>query len=499
MVPADHLPPESALNGVETGQLQRPVRVGLIDGSERTLNGLQGLFGGGEVTALDHFGVAEPRLPEVERLTVVHGSIVAHLNDCSYVQTGMYPDHVRWPWTRKPEQRAYSVADPAVAELLGFVGFGHNASGVAVSEHTALTLSAVWRSVSLIAGTTASLPLRTLRTNPDGTRERTGSFLDNPGGDRMTPFEWKETVLLHLLLHGNAYLQHVYNGAGAIAGLYPIHPLAVTVEEDLRVPGGKKFSVQLGDGTRREFDADTLTHIPGLCGDGIKGMSPIQFARNSFGTSIAGERSAARMFRNGALVSGIVTPEEDLDEDQAKAVKESLASTMMGEEHAGDIAVVSTKLKFQQWSLSAQDAQFLQSRTFQVEEVGRWYGIPPHLLGQTEKSTSWGTGIEEQNRGLARYTLTPWTTRIEQRLSRLLTSSRIVEFDYSALLQPSPEDEITLLIEQVNAGLLTPDEARRIRNLPPLKNGLGNLPRIPTASSEPARSGPDDPYDSGGS
>jgi HK97 family phage portal protein len=129
---------------------------------------------------------------------------------------------------------------------------------------------------------------------------------------------------------------------------------------------------------------------------------------------------------------------------------------------------VNRALKFTPWTMSAEDAQFMQSRSFQVEEIARWFGIPPHLLGLTEKATSWGAGIETQNRGLARNVLAPWGKRFEERLSRLLPNPRFVEFDFAALERPNPEVEIDLLIRQVEAGLLTVNEARAIRNLPPL-------------------------------
>jgi HK97 family phage portal protein len=174
------------------------------------------------------------------------------------------------------------------------------------------------------------------------------------------------------------------------------------------------------------------------------------------------------MFANGALVSGLVTPEDDLTEDEAKAIKDNLRRKMQGESNAGDIAVINRKLKFTPWSMNATDAQWLESRAFQVEEVARWFGVPPHLLAQTEKQTSWGQGVSEQNRGLARYCLQPWTTRIEEVLSRLLPAGRKTEFDYAAFVKPSLKEEVDLLIAQVQAGLLTVDEARAIRNMPPL-------------------------------
>lgn len=390
-------------------------------------------------------------------------------------------------WLRRtnaaPVERRYSAADPFLATMLGY-NTG-NVSGQNVNETTSLALSAVWRSVSLISGSIASLPMRTLVTDKDGRTERAASFLDNPAGpDRQTPYEWVELCLFHLLLHGHAFAAHVYNGGGALSGLQLIHPQAVTVERDDSVPGGKLFKVRLDGGESREFDSTQMTDIPAMSTDGLRGLSPISVARNSLGTGIAADRSAARMFGNGALISGLVTPtEDDLTEDEAKIIKASITSKMLGEENAGDIAVINRKLSFQPWSLSAEDAQFIQSRSFQIDEVGRWFGVPPHLIGLTEKATSWGTGIAEQNRGLARYTLTPWTARIEQRLSRLIPAGKKCEFDYTSFIKPAPEDEIRLLIEQVNSGLLTLNEAREIRNLPPVPTG--ELIRTPPGAIPP--------------
>lgn len=139
---------------------------------------------------------------------------------------------------------------------------------------------------------------------------------------------------------------------------------------------------------------------------------------------------------------------------------------------------VNRSLKFTPWTMPAVDAQFIESRVHQVEEVSRIFGIPPHLLGQTEKQTSWGSGVTEQNRGLARYTLMPWTSRIEQRLSRLMGNGQLCEYDYAGLLQGSAQEELQMLIDQVGADLLTVDEARRVRNLepaPPTTDSGGSL------------------------
>jgi len=376
----------------------------------------------------------------------------------------------------------FSIGDPALAEFFGMQG--QSLAGVSVTETTAVGLTAVFRAVSIISGTIAGLPLRSYRTLPDGTRQRVPTFLDNPSGPGgpYTQFEWLELVLVHLLLHGNCYLRHVYNGAGAIVGLLPLPPAAVTVkpitnEEELANYGGpdgtytKWFEIQTAHGPPRELTCADLTHIPGLGSDGIQGFSPIEVHRQALGTGIAGDRAAARLFGRGLLFGGLVSGDDGLSRDDAEEAVAALRERMSGTDHTGDIVFLNAQLKFSPWTIPPADAQFIESRSHQVEEVCRIYGVPPHLVGLTEKQTSWGTGVEEQNRGLARYTLMPWTTRLEQRLSMLLTRPTICEFDYAGLLQPAPEVEIPLLISQVAAGLLTMDEARRIRNLPPLPAG----------------------------
>lgn len=378
---------------------------------------------------------------------------------------------------------SYSIGDPALAEFMGMAG--KVLSGVSVNESSAIGLTAVFRAVSIISGTIAGLPLRAYRTLADGTRERVdGTLVDRlsgPGGP-YTQFEWVELVMVHSLLHGNAYLQHVTNGAGATVGLLPILPSAVSVRpiqttEELARYGGpdgtfrKWFEVSLADGSRRELTCDELTHIPALGTDGLRGLSPIEAHREAIGTGIAGDRAAARLFGSGLLLAGLVSGDEGMKRDEAEEALAQLKAKMAGSDHAGDIAFINAQLKFTPWSIPPQDAQFVESRVHQVEEVSRIFGVAPHLLGQTEKQTSWGTGVAEQNRGLARYTLMPWTSRLEQRLSLLLPRPVFCEFDYAGLLQPAPEVEIPLLISQVAGGLLTVDEARRIRNLPPLPPG----------------------------
>jgi len=371
----------------------------------------------------------------------------------------------------------YSISDPRLAELFHYGPV--NSSGQTVNEATALGISAVWRAVAVVSGTVAQLPLRTVREVTPGVYQRTSSFLDKPGGQYgPTAFEWKETVLAHLLLHGNAFLAHMYGGAGQLLALVALHPLAVSIvlphpDDPVQPLGGKWFDAHLIDGTTERFDAATMTHIPGLSLDGIRGISVVEYARNSLGTAIAGDQAAAALYGSGLTVAGLITPdEEDPDWEDASFIKSEVNQALTGNANMGKIAILPRKLKFQQMSMSAEDIQFLQSRQFSVEEVARWFGVPPHLLMQTDKQTSWGAGVEAQNRALGRTVLAPWATRIEQRLSRLLPNPRFVEFDFTSLERPDPATEITLLLAQTgNKPILTQNEARAIRNLPPVPGG----------------------------
>lgn len=399
--------------------------------------------------------------------------------------------------TRASTGPSFSIGDPALAEFFGMSG--SSLAGVSVTESTAIGLTAVYRAVSIISGTIAGLPLRSFRTDSDGQRQPVPSFLDNPSGPGgpYTQFEWLELVMTHLLLHGNAFLQHLYNGAGAIVGLLPVLPSAVTVkpiqnEDELANYGGpdgtyrKYFEIQLADGSRRDLTCAELTHIPALGTDGIRGLSPLEMHRQALGTGIAGDRAAARLFGSGLLLGGLVSGDENMDQDDARQAAADLKARMAGTDHAGDIVFLNAALKFTPWTIPPVDAQFLESRVHSVVEVCRIYGVPKQLLMEDGAST-WGSGVAELLRWMARTTLMPWTTRLEQRLSGLLTRPTSCEFDYKGLLQPAPEVEIPLLISQLQAGLLSMDEVRRMFNLPPLPAGSPAAP--PSPGPAPAGAG----------
>lgn len=386
-----------------------------------------------------------------------------------------------WSWSRQqPENVSRSIADPTLASLFS-PGGTVDLSGIPVGEQNVLGLSAMFRAVSLISQQLAMLPMPTFEPGPDGTPAPVRSIFDDPDGpDGQTVFEWKESLFANAIIHGRAYALMIKYAAGGVARLCVIHPLCVRTEEpsleeyrarldpsydgDLRWPkGGLWHTVDLGDGSQIKLDANDILYIPGLSTDAKYPWGLINIARASMRNSIAADKASGNMFVKGALISGVVSPMDEVDaaDFDPNEIRRQLRNAASGPENAGEIAVINRRLNFTPWTMTAVDAQFMQSREFQIEEISRWTGVPPHLLMQTSKQSSWGTGIEEQNRALGRTVLAPWATRFEQRFNRVVASQRYVKVDFRELERPSPQDEQNMLINLVNAGLATPNEARK--------------------------------------
>ncbi len=359
--------------------------------------------------------------------------------------------------------------NPSTGALAGYFGDnGYNDSGESVGEYTAMSFPALYRCVNLIASTVAGLPLKSYRDGDGDVRTEVKTVWDDPGAGLFTPYEFKHLAVTHMCLHGNAFLWHVYSDGGALVGFFPVHPSLVSVRfED----GFRRFKFKIpGDDTQYDLDESDMTQIMFGSLDGLTGLSPLEAERNAIGTAIAGNKAAAKMFQNGLMIGGLVTPEETMTEADGKIVKAGLDAKMTGTANAGQLAFVNRNLKISPWSMNAVDGQFLESREHQVTEIARIYGVPPELLGQTQAS-SWGTGLIELTRGFQRFTLRSYTTPFEQRASLLTRGSSFVEFLYDGLLQGNPAEEIDLLIKQKEAGILTTNEVRAIRNLPPIEGG----------------------------
>ena len=405
---------------------------------------------------------------------------------------------VRATYRNSIENPAVPLTSQSIAE---FLGPGKTSAGVGVNETNSLQMSGVYRAVNLIGGTSAGLPLHAF-TKIDGSPARVGEnsqaaqLLEDPHPD-MTPFELWETVYAHLLLWGNAYLRKVRTRLGVIVELWAIHP--GRVRSGRASDGTKVYAV---DGQHVWTDYEVL-HIPGFGYDGVCGVSPIRLAREGLGLAMAAEGFGARFFASGSLMSGILQTEQRLTQDQANALKASWQAKVAGLGQAHEVAILDAGAKFQQMSVPPGDAQFLESRQFQVTEVARWYGIPPHMLMQTEKSTSWGTGIEQQGLGFVTYTLGPWLRRVEQRLTKMLRPGTVyARYNVQGLLRGDSKAEAEYATAMHGIGVLSTNEIRALKELPPVDGGdvryrplnygvLGQEDPAPKPAAPPADPGDD--------
>ena len=359
----------------------------------------------------------------------------------------------------------------ALTEL--FMGGDHRSSaGVSVNEVKALGIPAVWRAVQLIASTSASLPLHAYQATDGGGRvmKRTGQaamLLDNPHPDQ-TPFELWETAFCHVALWGNAYLRILRNSFGQIRELWLIHPSRVKVGRSSET-GVKLYSI---DGSQDALTDEQILHIPGFGYDGICGVSPIRAARQGLGLALAAEEYGAKFFGSGSLATGILQTEQRLSQPQADALHARWKAKRAGLNSAHEVIVLDSGAKFEQLSIPPEDAQFLQTRSFQVSEIARMFGIPPHMLQDTEKSTSWGTGIEQQSIGFVVYTLRPWLTRFEQRITKILKPEPVyARFSVEGLLRGDSKTRAEFYRRMWEIGVYSTNEIRALEDLPPVEGG----------------------------
>lgn len=366
-----------------------------------------------------------------------------------------------------------SIEDPQVpissSKVIELFGGEKSASGVTVTEKKAAGIPAVWRAVNLIAGTTASLPFGPFRA--DGAARRSVSsgaaaeFMAKPC-KYLTKFELIELLMGYVLLWGNSYSWRDRDGLGRQMGLIPLHPSRV--RPGLTSKGEKVYEL---DGKNGFTDYEIL-HIPGFGFDGIGGISPVSAARQGIGLALAAEEFGARLFANGALSTGILTSDQRLNPEQADALMARWKQKRTGLDKAFDTIVLDSGLKYQQLTIPPEDAQFLESRSFQVSEIARMFGVPPHMLMDTDKATSWGTGIEQQSIGFLVFTLRPWLVRVEQRFTEILKPEPVyAQFTVEGLLRSDSAARAAFYREMWSLGVLSTNEIRALEEMPPVPGG----------------------------
>ena len=381
--------------------------------------------------------------------------------------------------------------------------FGSTNSGKAVNERTAMQTSAVYACVRVLAEAIASLPLHVYQYTPDFTgrpsasKERVSDhplyyLLHDEPNSEMTSFVFRETLMSHLLLWGNAYAQIIRDGRGHPLALYPLLPHKVTVS---RLPNGEliySYRLDYGEDIYKGKNAskgsgntgvhhnntdiskdntiilrkDEILHIPGLGFDGLVGYSPIAMAKNAIGMALATEEYGAAFFANGAQPGGVLEHPGVIKDPQR--VKDSWNAAYQGSGNANRVAVLEEGMKFQSIGIPPEQAQFLQTRKFQLNEIARIFRVPPHMVGDLEKSSF--SNIEQQSLEFVKYTLDPWVVRWEQSLQQALIlpndkGKLFIKFNLDGLLRGDYQSRMKGYSTGIQNGFYSVNDVRQLENM----------------------------------
>jgi HK97 family phage portal protein len=393
------------------------------------------------------------------------------------VKIGPLNINIRW-------ERRSTLANPQ-QWLIEALGGGKAASGVAVNETTAMKSTVVFACVRILAETIASLPLPVYRRLQGGGKERANNhylypLLHDQPNPEMTSFEFRETLMGHLALWGNAYAEIERDGAGRVRALWPLRPDRMQVKRDDQ---GLRYEYLLPDGTMAALRQTNVMHIRGLSGDGIVGYSPIRLAREAIGFSLATEEFGARFFGQGAHPGGIVEYPGKLSDEARKRYKESVQEAYGGLGKAHRLMVLEEGLKYTQVGIPPEDAQFLATREFQAIEIARIFRIPPYLLQDFSRATF--SNVEHTAISFVVHTVRPWLIRIEQAFKRDLFPSPerdtyFAEFLVDGLLRGDIKSRYDAYAVGRNWGWLSADDIRELENMNPLPDGQGKIYLIPT-------------------
>jgi len=364
--------------------------------------------------------------------------------------------------------------------IMRHFGSYDSASGQTVSQTTALQLATVWACVRLISGTVGTLPLPVYRTDARGypvvARDHWLYSLlhERPNAD-MTPCEFWESMTACLLLWGNCYAHKDLEGFRTRA-LTPLRPDHMQVKRD-DVDGFLEYHYHdPRTGALRVYPEEQILHVKGFGLDGLTGLSPIAAARHSLGNAMSVEQTVGHTFRNGLRPSGVVSTKQLLRKDQRVEAREWIEKQVAGLSNAGKLLFLEAGMEYSALSIPPADAQMLETRGYQVEEICRIFGVPPHMVGHMSKSTSWGTGLESQVMGFHTFGLRPTLARIEQACNRALVppgerNSLWCEFKIDGLMRADSAGRAALYSAYSQNGIMTRNEIRALENLPPIVGG----------------------------
>ena len=354
--------------------------------------------------------------------------------------------------------------------------FGSSSAGKRVNERSAMQMTAVYSCVRILSEAIASLPLHVYKTSDEGSKEKAVEhplyfLLHDEPNPEMTSFIFRETLMTHLLLYGNAYAQVIRNGKGEVIALYPLMPNRMNVDRDDK--GQLYYEYMMTDtdaptmkGTTVKLSPYEVLHVPGLGFDGLLGYSPIAMAKNAIGLAIATEEYGSKFFANGANPSGVLEHPGVL-KDPSK-IRDSWTQTFGGSGNANKVAVLEEGMHYTPISISPEQAQFLETRKFQINEIARIFRVPPHMLGDLERSTF--SNIEQQSLEFVKYTLEPWITRFEQSMARALLRPEekrkyFIRFNVDGLLRGDYKSRMEGYAVARQNGWMSTNDIRELENM----------------------------------
>lgn len=381
-----------------------------------------------------------------------------------------------------PHPRSRDTPVPAITDNVRDSGqtfiFGRSDAGERVDEKSAMQIATVYACVRLLAETIAGLPLHLYRFSDEKNsgKERAVNhplykILYRQPNPEMTSFSFRETLITHLLLYGNAYSQIIRDGKNTILGLYPLLPENVEVDRNEKgeiyyiyhaytdeVPGAKNKDIT--------FRRDEIFHIPGLGFNGLVGFSPIAMMKNALGTTIAVEKYGSAFFKNGAQPSGVLEHPGVL-KDPAR-IRENWSAVYGGPNNAHKVAVLEEGMQYKAISLPPEDSQFLSTRQFGVNEICRIFRVPPHMVQDLEHATF--SNIEHQSIDFVVHTLTPWLVRFEQAIIKdlLLESEQdtyFPKFAVDGLLRGDYASRMQGYATGISNGFLSPNDVHRLEDM----------------------------------
>ncbi|EST24379.1 phage portal protein [Streptomyces roseochromogenus] len=390
---------------------------------------------------------------------------------------------------RRPEKRFYApsgAGDPWAIPSNGSLA-AYTPAGVPVTEDSAMQLLAVAACVRILSNVVANLPFDAVRMQGAlrKTLEPPPTIVADPfGGANNSAYPTKRVgfnqLMVSLLLRGNGYgliLSRDY--LGRPTRLMVLHPDRVRCTWDPEGSGQRVYQIN-----RQRVDAEDIVHLMGMSyPESATGMSVLTYARNAIALGLAAEEFGSRFFGQGAHMTGIVQVPGDLDKERARQLKESFTASHGGLQNSHTVGILSGGAEWRPISVSPEDAQFLGTRQAQNLDVAMLFGVPPHMLGQVDRTTSWGTGIEQQSLGFLRYTVSDWTGCFEDAWSAMLPRPQVARFNVDALLRTDTAGRYAVYTQARNAALMTIDEIRALENLGPLPDGKGADPYAPLNSA----------------